>query len=430
MKRFLFILAVLLAVPSLARAADGGTVSEPAAYRRIQEIVRVLQGNLAPEKVFAPAFLSAVPPAQLDAIARQLVAANGALLGAENVRDDGKGGTTFDIVYAHGRGPAQIHLGPAPRFLVTGFNIGAVLPANDTPQKILEDIEALPGVTGVGIYELDKTGPVPILLRDADRQMAIGSAFKLYVLSALAREIAAGKRRWSDVVPLGARSLPGGTMQEWPEQAPVTLQTLATMMISISDNTATDTLMRLLGREAIAAEVVASGHSAPSRMLPMLTTIEAFALKAGDPARAAEYARADDKAQFAMLDRWAPVLTRENVDPGRLATPQPLAIDSIEWFASAHDIARILARLRDGGDPAVLQILSVNPSIPEQEATYWDYVGYKGGSESGVLNLSWLLKDKRGRWLAIAATWNNAEKNVDDTKLELLALRLMRMFHP
>jgi len=219
-------------------------------------------------------------------------------------------------------------------------------------------------------------------------------------------------------------------MQDWPQQAPVTLQTLATMMISISDNTATDTLMRLLGREAIAAEVVASGHSAPSRMLPMLTTIEAFALKAGDPARAAEYARADDKAQFAMLDRWAPVLTRENVDPGRLATPQPLAIDSIEWFASAHDIARILARLRDGGDPAVLQILSVNPSIPEQEATYWDYVGYKGGSESGVLNLSWLLKDKRGRWLAIAATWNNAEKNVDDTKLELLALRLMRMFHP
>ncbi len=158
MKRFLFILAVLLAVPSLARAADGGTVSEPAAYRRIQEIVRVLQGNLAPEKVFAPAFLSAVPPAQLDAIARQLVAANGALLGAENVRDDGKGGTTFDIVYAHGRGPAQIHLGPAPRFLVTGFNIGAVLPANDTPQKILEDIEALPGVTGA-LLELNPHHP-------------------------------------------------------------------------------------------------------------------------------------------------------------------------------------------------------------------------------------------------------------------------------
>ena len=146
----------------------------------------------------------------------------------------------------------------------------------------------------------------------------------------LAREIAAGKRRWSDVVPLGARSFPGGTMQDWPQRAPVTLQTLATMMISISDNTATDTLMRLLGREAIAAEVVASGHSAPSRMLPMLTTIEAFALKAGDPARAAEYARADDKAQFAMLDRWAPVLTRENVDPGRLATPQmKLSVDRL-----------------------------------------------------------------------------------------------------
>jgi len=61
-----------------------------------------------------------------------------------------------------------------------------------------------------------------------------------------------------------------------------------------------------------------------------------------------------------------------------------MAIDDIEWFASVQDIAHILARLRDGDDPAVLQILSVNPSVGEQEAAYWDYVGYKGGSESRV----------------------------------------------
>ena len=44
-------------------------------------------------------------------------------------------------------------------------------------------------------------------------------------------------------------SLPSGITQSWPAGSPVTLQTLATLMISISDNTATDTLVTLERRK-------------------------------------------------------------------------------------------------------------------------------------------------------------------------------------
>ncbi len=111
------------------------------------------------------------------------------------------------------------------------------------------------------------------------------------MLSTLVQEIKAGKRKWSDVVPLEVHSVPSGQMQDWPIGSPVTLHTLATMMISISDNTATDALIRVLGREAVAAEMVASGHAEPSRNIPMLTTVEFFALKSGDPARIAALRR-------------------------------------------------------------------------------------------------------------------------------------------
>ena len=67
--------------------------------------------------------------------------------------------------------------------------------------------------------------------------MAIGSTFKLYVLSALSHAIARGEHRWDEVVTLNQRSFPSGQMQDWPRSTPVTLQTLATMMIAISDNT-------------------------------------------------------------------------------------------------------------------------------------------------------------------------------------------------
>ncbi|KPL67643.1 hypothetical protein SZ64_05655 [Erythrobacter sp. SG61-1L] len=420
--------ALALAMPSMAFAEDDTSALEDARTGRAEDIRAVLEGITPAERVFSPTFLASVPASQLKAIADQLVAGNGPIRAVDEVSYKGNGAATFDLVFEKARASASLQLDSQQPYLVTGFRIGAVTPIGDTPMKIMAEIGALQGKTGFGVYILDGDEPRSALTAKPFEQMAIGSAFKLYVLSALAQEIRAGKRRWSDVVTLDAPSIPSGQMQNWPTGAPVTLQTLATMMISISDNTATDVLMRTLGREAIEAELIASGHAEPPATLPLLTTVEFFALKS-DPVKTAAYRAADSAGKRALLAQWAPALTADNVDVGRFIGSGPTAIDSIEWFASAEDIARIYQRLRDMADPTAMAILGINTTLSPAEAARWDYVAYKGGSETGVIDLSWMLKDKQGRWMVVTMAWNNPEQAVDDAAFLALGHRLIGILH-
>ncbi|TGD67441.1 hypothetical protein EYC08_01910 [Tabrizicola sp. WMC-M-20] len=70
-------------------------------------------------------------------------------------------------------------------------------------------------------------------------------------------QMTAGQRDWADVVRLDSHhiSLPSGLMQDWPVGSSVTLHTAALLMIAESDNTATDLLIDLLGRDRIAARL-------------------------------------------------------------------------------------------------------------------------------------------------------------------------------
>ena len=105
------------------------------------------------------------------------------------------------------------------------------------------------------------------------KALAVGSSFKLAVLAAVQEAVRSGEHRWDEIVRLRAdnRSLPSGILQDWPDGAALTVQTLATLMISISDNTAADTLIHLVGREAV--------ERFSPRNRPFLTTSEAFKLK-------------------------------------------------------------------------------------------------------------------------------------------------------
>ena len=236
-----------------------------------------------------------------------------------------------------------------------------------------------------------------------------------------------GMRRWEDVVRIDdVRSLPSGQMQDWPKNAPVTLQTLATMMISISDNTATDQLIHLLGRETLAEEVRDSGHSAPDRMLPLLTTREMFALKA-DAGRGSAYAAAPEAQQHVALEALAQEIT---ADPSAITAPaftSPTLIDGVEWFASAEDLRKVLRQIAQLKDPTARNILAVSPSIPAARRKDWAYAGYKGGSEPGVLNLTWLLQKPDGAWWVLAMSWNDPAKLVDSAPLEILAQRILAL---
>ncbi|MEE4315806.1 MAG: serine hydrolase, partial [Erythrobacter sp.] len=399
--RILAALALLLSSPVFAQDAEQAERLEA----RAADIVAAMRGEAIYDNVFADGFVAAVPEAQFIAIRGQIEGQFGALIGVQSVEPVSPNGAQIAIRFERGLASGSFALETSAPYAVTGFVLNDMRPIGDSAAQVLADLAALPGetsmlVTRIGVSE-------PLIASNAEVQFAIGSTFKLYVLSALAHSIAAGERDWNDVVPLTARSYPSGQLQDWPQGSPLTLYTLATLMISTSDNTATDQLIAVLGRDAVEAEVIASGHSNPAATLPFLTTRELFVLKSGIDTDPGEYLGMDLMQRREALEFLAGIERDE--EEVRLAfTGGPNMID-IEWFASGEDIARAFQRIAALEDNTALEILAVNPSMSQAMRGEWTYVGYKGGSEPGVLNLSWLLRDDAGEWVVVSMSWNNPQ---------------------
>jgi hypothetical protein len=168
------------------------------------------------------------------------------------------------------------------------------------------------------------------------------------------------------------------------------------------------------------------GVKAPERNRPFLSTREAFALKLGDGAALRSWTAADEAGRRALLA--GPLAARDaaRLDVARL-TGQPAAIGEVEWFASPADLVRTMDWLRREGDRTTLDILAINPGLGRAAAAPFDYLGFKGGSEPGVLNATFLLRNREGRWIALSATWNNAAAPLDETKFIGLLGRLVAL---
>jgi hypothetical protein len=105
----------------------------------------------------------------------------------------------------------------------------------------------------------------------------------------------------------------------------------------------------------------------------------------------------------------------------------PNAIGQIEWFASPVDLARAMDDLRRLGSREALAILAINPVMDAASAAGWDFVGYKGGSEAGVMSMTWLLRDKTGGWYAATGSWNDPAAALDEDRFLQLMLRLAKL---
>ncbi len=413
------VLGALLSTPALAQDAEQTARLE----QRGADIVAAMRGEADYDAVFDEAFIAAVPQGRFTAITEQIESQFGALIGVESVEPVSSNGARIAVRFERGLASGSFTLDTDLTYRVNGFVLNDVRPIGDAPEQLLADLAALPGDTAILVTRIGASEP--LIASNADRPMAIGSTFKLYVLSALARSIANGEHSWDEIVPLSVRSYPSGQLQGWPTGSPLTLHTLATLMISISDNTATDQLIAVLGRDAVEAEVIASGHADPQATFPFMTTRELFVLKSGTNVDPGEYLGMDVERRREVLDFLAEV-ERDEEDVRLAFTGGPNMID-IEWFASAEDIARVLQRLAALEDTTALDILSVNPSVSDGMRGQWNYVGYKGGSEPGVLNLSWLLRDEAGEWWVVCMSWNNPQAAVDHSAFELLGMRAIAM---
>lgn len=411
-----------------AQAPETQRAQATAFDRRAGELVDLLNGKIAFADYFAPSFQQAIPEAQFKAMTAGLIAQYGRAIAVEQaVSKDGRSGT-LQLRFEKGTGSVTLDVGADADERVSGLRLTGLQMANDSYDRVAAELAALPGATGFLVAELDGASIRPLAAANTDKQFAVGSTFKLYVLDELAAQIAAGERQWSDVAPLSHLSFSSAGTANWPKDTPVTLQTLANWMISVSDNGATDTLIHLLGRERIEARMRAAGHSDPSRNIPFLTTVEAFALKGNNFAdiRPA-FIASDDKAQRKLIDANRGRLVLANVD-GVSFIDGPRFIDSLEWFASPNDIARAFIDLRARRSTTLMSVLAINNGVGPAAGEPWRYLGYKGGSENGVLSMSLLGERKAdGKWFVVTASWNDPKANLDADKLVGFVTRLLAL---
>jgi len=385
------------------------------------------------DKLFTASFLAQVPTEQLNQIFAGYFAQMGRCTGVKLIKRDTANAGSFELTFEKGYTvPAQLAVEASVPYLLEGAFVGNPMRASASLTDIVTELKTFPGETSFLFAKLSNTQITPVVAHNADKPLAIGSAFKLYILSELTRGLKANERKLSDVVMLDpkAASLPSGIMHTWVAGSPVTLNTLATLMISISDNTATDQLLAHLGREKVESVQTITGHSKPELNMPFLSTLEMFKLK-GEPTGKADeqYLALDPKARRQFLSTQIAAVKREDVKP--FADGKPSHIDTIEWFASANDLARVMnyLRVQTENDPKTAQIreiLSINPGlkIPRDK---WRYAGYKGGSEPGVLTMTYLLQSTSGEWFVLSMEWNNKQAALEQGKFFALMQRALQI---
>jgi hypothetical protein len=272
----------------------------------------------------------------------------------------------------------------------------------------------------------------PVHSIDPAAAAPLGSAFKLYVLDALGNAVASGKVHWNQLLTVTAqlKSLPSGELQNEPDGTQVSVQDTAAKMISISDNTAANMLINLVGRPAVQAALTATGMADPALDRPFLTTREIFVLKLDQwPALAKRYIAANEAGRRALL---ASTIDRAPLPAvaAAQAWTTPRDINSLEWFASAEDICRaytsLAALARRPGLSPIGQVLSLNDGGLQLDPAQWKTTWFKGGSEPGVLTLAYLATTKTGQSYIVTVLAENPAQPINEAKAEPVLLAAIK----
>ncbi|MGK7891441.1 MAG: serine hydrolase [Leptolyngbyaceae cyanobacterium] len=358
----------------------------------------VIQRLFAPTPIqaswFVPTFLQQIPLAQIQQVLTEISTGLGEI---QTIRSTDTG---YAVKFAKGTVPTQIRLTAEGKIAGLFFEPPLVpIPL----EEAIAILETSPYTTGLLVTQ-DGNDLAAI---NPDMPIAVASAFKLAVLAKLQEQIDAGTLSWDTVVELQPewKSLPSGIIQDWPDGSQLTLDTLATLMILISDNTAADALIQILGREAVEA-------IAP-RNQPFLTTKEAFTLK--NPANAAllkqyQVGSATTRRQvLSELGVGAASPTGNSPLPDKnVLMNLPINLDA-EWWFTPRELCRLMEQV------APLPAMQINPGVANPET--WSQIAFKGGTEPGVLNLTTWLQNSQGQTYCVTGTWNSDPQPLNEEGL-------------
>lgn len=254
-------------------------------------------------------------------------------------------------------------------------------------------LEALDADTGLLAARVGDDGSCePVAQLDPGTPRPLASIFKLYVIGAVAAAADAGQIGWDDELTVSGslRSLPSGELQDLPDGAAVPVSLAAAKMISVSDNTAADLLIDLVGRNAVEEAMTALGHTRPGLNHPFLTTREFFTVGWGAQGLRDDWSRAGATSRARILATLPGGPLRVTSDD----ISDPAWESGVDWFGSTADVCAALVALHDDDrwsaptTEVLRSVLGHNRGVRIDQED-WPYVAFKGGSAPGEVTASW-----------------------------------------
>lgn len=315
--------------------------------------------------------------------------------------------------------------------------------ASTTTAPVTTTIGASPATTAQAFQRLTEMGTLRVLTAEVSdghclpldsvsigEPAPIGSIFKLYVLAALGEAVAGGDVAWDDgiVIRDELRSVPAGVLQDKARGEMVTIREMAELMISDSDNTATDHLIEMLGRETVESVMVSYGNTSMGFNTPLLDTRELSALKVG-PASGLRisWLNGDEEERRAILDQIS------DITPGDIPVRDwvaPVDPHLLGWFATPEDLCNLAIGLDSlaRSVPEVGDILMANPGVPPEAGT-WERTWFMGGVEPGLV-ATWSMTEADGRTFLTAGSVVNPDEPIETEEATLLFAAIRDLLAP
>lgn len=278
-------------------------------------------------------------------------------------------------------------------------------------EQTAERLDTLTNELGILVARIDSDNQcVPIYEQNPAQPFSTASIFKVWVMGALAQAIEDGTISSFEELSLTSEYLtPSGTINSEPLGTTFPVSDLATLMLGISDNTATEMLLRLVGRERLESILTEYNHANSELMTPFLSMNEAFHL----------YWTVSQEDVISYIDgteQYQRDYVNNTLEPlGRVTSyPQENAIALVDalWQGSPYDVCYAIAGLRKLNDTTegfmVADRAYGAETVGVNIRSKWERVWFKGGSLADskgqlVTTFGWLLEsDDRGAFVVVA----------------------------
>ncbi|HEX4205065.1 MAG TPA: serine hydrolase [Ktedonobacteraceae bacterium] len=246
-------------------------------------------------------------------------------------------------------------------------------------QTIEQELARLGGRSACVVTRVEGVAPEALVMINADQLFPAASLAKLPILVEVARQVSEGKLAWPTryTLPKGARVPSSGVLADLSPDLTWSLHDLACLMITISDNSAANVLLDLVGMDAVNATMRKLGLNATSierRFMDFMARQQGRDnwTTAGDMARL-----------FALLcthtvpesERMIAILLRQNdymLLPGYWGEDLPFAHKTGDLVGVSHD-AGLLFPPRTNNDADVASLVVVVLTSEQEDQPFTRY---------------------------------------------------------